>query len=430
MESIFIWIITLTVAFLIFLPFFLKARRQQKADKTAYDESRRLGADKPLSQHPKIDPYICIGCGACVRACPEGDVLGIVSGKATIINGMKCVGHGLCAEACPVEGITIGLGDLKKRTDLPLLSETNETSVPGIYLAGEVTGIALIRNAIEQGKMVMKAIEKKLDRSIKNDSYDVVIVGAGPAGISAALYAKEKGLSYCMIDQYDIGGTILQYPRKKLVMTQPVELPLYGTLDKSDYRKEQLLEIWEHIYKEYGMNVNTHTRLTGVIRENGNFRLETSKADYRAKNVVLALGRRGTPRKLGVKGEDKAKVMYKLIDTIMYQNEKILIVGGGDSAIEAAHGLALQKGNTVTLSYRKDRFFRIKQKNQMRITDLSKNDKIKILFNSTVKEIKDTHVHLDDSGREEVIENDYIFIFAGGEPPYKLLHESGIRFGG
>lgn len=278
--------------------------------------------------------------------------------------------------------------------------------------------------------MVMKAIEKKQDRSIKNDSYDVVIVGAGPAGISAALYAKEKGLSYCVIDQSDIGGTILQYPRKKLVMTQPVELPLYGTLDKSDYRKEQLLEIWEHINKKYGMNVNTHTRLTGVTRENGNFRLETSKAAYRAKNVVLALGRRGTPRKLGVKGEEKAKVMYKLIDTIMYQNEKILIVGGGDSAIEAAHGLALQKRNTVTLSYRKDRFFRIKQKNQMRITDLSKNDKITILFNSTVKEITDTHVHLDVSGREEVIENDYTFIFAGGDPPYKLLHESGIRFGG
>jgi putative YpdA family bacillithiol system oxidoreductase len=393
-------------------------------------EAETLGVDKPLNQYPQVDYYRCIGCGACVSACPEGGVLGLVHGKATIINGLKCVGHGLCAEACPVNGIKVGLGDIKTRDDIPILSTSNETNLPGIYIAGELGGLALIKNAITQGNKVVTEMAKSLDIGSGENVYDIVIVGAGPAGLSAALTAKQHNLKYLIIDQQKAGGTILQYPRKKIVMTRPVEVPLYGMLKKHEYTKEELLEIWEDIQERFQIDVKTDEKLENIEKVNGHYRIDTQKKSYKSSNVVLALGRRGTPRKLNIPGENQPKVMYKLLDAETYQNEDILIIGGGDSAVEAAIGLARQPGNKVTISYRKSKFFRIKTRNDKLINKMIEKGQVKAIFESEINEIGDTYVKFLKEQNISSISNSYVFIFAGGEPPFPLMHKIGIRFGG
>ena len=431
LESMIIWLVLILIILIIFIPYALKFRRRNKSDKQRKDEAVLLGADKPVAQYPQIDYHRCIGCGTCVQACPEGNVLGIVLGKASIINGLKCVGHGLCAEACPVSAIKIGLGDIKSRDDIPILDENNQTNIPGLYIAGELAGLALIKNAIAQGETVVADIAQRITQKNLNGRKDVLIVGAGPAGMSAALTAKKYDLNYLLIDQQESGGTIRQYPRKKVVMTRPVELPLYGVLNKSEYYKEELLEIWQTIHQKFDINFQIGEKLLTIEKQEKGFNIITQNNSYHADFVVLALGRRGTPRKLNVPGEDKSKVMYKLMDAESYSNEHVLVVGGGDSAVEAAVGLARQKGNTVTLSYRKSSFFRIKSKNEEKIKKMIAEKKITVLFNSMVAEIRDTEVSLRKEGDEMlVIPNSYVFIFAGGEPPFPLMQKIGIQFGG
>lgn len=416
-----------------FVPYFLRFRRQQRKGTKQKEEALRLGSDRPVAQYPQIDSLRCIGCGSCVAACPEGGVLGVVNGKATILNGLKCVGHGLCAEACPVEAIRIGLGDIKQRDDIPAMNEYNETNIPGIYIAGELSGLALIRNAITQGRQVVETIQarralEKINTGNKSVT-DVIIIGAGPAGLSATLTAIKYNLSYMLIDQQEIGGTILQYPRKKLVMTRPVELPLYGWLNRPEYSKEELLQIWQEVRDKFQIQVRTGEKLEQVRKENGHFQIQTSKGIFLGRQVVLALGRRGTPRKLNVTGEDQSKVMYKLMDAATYQNEHLLVVGGGDSAVEAAIGLARQKGNTVTISYRKDKFFRIKRRNEEHLDEMLLRGNINVLLNSHVLAFNPKSVSMEVQGVKQEIPNDYVFIFAGGEPPFELLKKIGIRFG-
>jgi thioredoxin reductase (NADPH) len=430
MQELLIWGITIGLILIIVTPYFLKFRKKQKEGQDKQKEAIRLGADKAIAQHPQVDKYTCIGCGACVEACPEGDVLGIVSGKAVIVNGLKCVGHGKCAEACPVEGITIGLGDISQRDDIPYMSEHGETSIPGIFIAGELGGLALIKNAIAQGTSVVEHITQAKKSAEKNGALDVIIIGAGPAGMSAALTAAQNDLSYLLIDQQEAGGTILQYPRKKLVMTKPVELPLYGWLNQPEYSKEELLDIWQKVKTQNDLRLSTGEKLEQVTEESNNFSIKTSERIYSAYNVVLALGRRGTPRKLNVPGEHLPKIMYKLIDAENYNNEHLLVVGGGDSAIEAAMGLARQKNNTVTISYRKDKFFRIKKRNQERIDEFINEGKINLILNSSVLNITEENVTIESPDGEKKMPNNYVFIFAGGEPPFKLLKQIGIQFGG
>jgi putative YpdA family bacillithiol system oxidoreductase len=405
-------------------------KKKHKDDQARKKEAEFLGVDKPLTQYPQIDYYRCIGCGACIKACPEGGILGLVNAKATIINGLKCVGHGLCAEACPVNGIKVGLGDIKSRPDIPILSENNETNIPGLYIAGELGGLALIKNAITQGNKVIEQIASKQHDQLSTDVQDVIIVGAGPAGLSAALSSKKHDLKYLLLDQQTAGGTILQYPRKKVVMTRPVELPLYGWLDKGEYSKEELLDIWEVIQSDHDLAIKTNEKLIDVKKNNGHFQVVTDNSVYKSSHVLLALGRRGTPRKLQIPGEQLPKVMYKLMDAESYENENILIIGGGDSAVEAAIGLANQAGNTVTLSYRKPKFFRIKTRNEERIQQIIKDRKINVIFNSEVTEIGETYVKIQSEHKSTSFPNSYVFIFAGGEPPFPIMHKIGIKFGG
>jgi thioredoxin reductase len=432
-ESAILWSASAAVVAAVVLPYFVQFRRRNRRDAARKDEAHSLGIDRPLAQFPFIDAKACIGCGACVDACPEGDVLGIVGGTAVVVNGFRCVGHGACETACPVGGIEVGLGDMKSREDIPQLDAWNESSVPGLFVAGELGGLALIKNAVEQGCKVGERIAVKARALGKPPAgvLDVLIVGAGPAGLSAALTALEQGLSSLVLEQEkDLGGTVLHYPRRKLVLVQTVELPFEERLRSAEYSKEDLLELLQRLLTRSRLPVRFGERATEIRQEDKLFVATTPRASYRARFVVLALGRRGTPRKLGVPGEELPKVMYKLVDAESYKEQRILVVGGGDSAIEAAIGLARQPGNDVTLSYRREKLVRIKKKNDERFGRLVADQEVRLALPSDVEEIRTRSVRLRTPAGAYEIPNDYVFVFAGGEPPFAFLRQIGVRFGG
>jgi thioredoxin reductase/Pyruvate/2-oxoacid:ferredoxin oxidoreductase delta subunit len=387
--------------------------------------------EAPRSQHPRIDVSSCIGCAACLTACPEGDVLGLIGGKAAIVHASKCIGHGVCAEACPVGAIEIVMAHPSIHADLPRLSEQHESSVPGLYIIGELSGLALIKNAIRQGSECIDTIAARIaGQSAQPGLYDVCIVGAGPAGLSATLRAKEQGLRSVTLEQESVGGTVAKYPRQKLVLTSPVDLPLYGRFGKREIRKEQLVEFWQQLIARTGVSIQERERVVDIAREAANrFRITTARGSYLSRTVVLALGRRGTPRKLEVPGEELPKVMYSLIDAEAYRDARILVVGGGDSAVEAALGLSVQRGNQVTLSYRKAEFQRIKERNRQRLHEQHRKRKLEVMLHSMPRRMHHDHVEIDVAGAQRSLPNDFVFVLIGGEPPTELLHKAGVAIG-
>jgi thioredoxin reductase/ferredoxin len=413
---------------------YIRKVKAKEADAIAAAEKGKLFSSGPRAQHPHIDVLTCIGCGTCVDACPEGDVLGVIAGKAAIVNGHKCIGHGLCAEACPVGAITIVMADPSISADLPRLTPEFETSVRNLFIVGELGGLALIKNAVNQGRDCIDVITRRLIGGQAGRRtqgvVDVCIVGAGPAGISASLRAIEKGITHVTLEQDEFGGTVAKFPRQKLVLTSPVEFPLYGRFKKLQITKEELLGFWNKLSQRADLQVRTHEKVETIARgEDGLFTVRTGKGVYRARTVMLALGRRGTPRKLGVPGEDLPKVMYSLIEAEAYTNAKILVVGGGDSAVEAALGLAHQKGNQITLSYRQAAFSRIKDRNAKKLQELTRKGQIRVIFNSNPREFRPRSVVLDVQGKAQELPNDYAWVFAGGLPPNEFLRSVGIAFG-
>lgn len=432
-EPWLIWGLSLGMVGLIFFVYLRQTRRKERKNLFIKREAVELGIDRPPVQHPHIDVYACIGCGSCVAACPEGDVLGMVAGKATILNGLRCVGHGRCAQACPVGAVTVGLGDRSQREDLPVLDHGLQTSRPGVFIAGELGGLALIRHAVEQGRLAARAAIDSLESDQANrtgELLDLVVVGAGPAGLTAGVVANESGKTCLILEQGETGGAMLHYPRKSLVLTQPVEIPSYGWLRNEHYTKESLLAIWEQVIADRGLTIAEYERLVSIEGELNRFQITTSKGTHYAKRVILALGRSGTPRKLGAPGEESAKVAYRLIDAFSYNHSRLLVVGGGDSAVEAALALSSQAGNTVTLSYRRGRFFRIRKQNLDRLDQAIANQKIRVVYNSRVSEIRPRDVLLHTPDGSLSVENDFVFILIGGIPPFGLLKKTGIEMGG
>ena len=423
-------LITLAIAAVLILaivvPYYRRTRKREAEARERYERAKVSGLQAAVSVHPHINALTCIGCGGCVDVCPEGDVLAVIDGKATLVNGAKCVGHGLCADACPVGGITLMMAAPGRSADLPVLDTHLETSVQNMFIVGELGGLGLIKNAISQGK---QAVDYIASRALsRNGKLDVAIVGAGPAGIAAALAAKQHSLRYVLLEQGELGGTILQYPRRKIVMTSPVEVPLWGKLKLTETSKENLLDVWRTIIAKTQLKINEHEKAVDISAQDGIFALSTTVSHYEARHVVLALGRRGTPRKLGVPGEDQGKVMYRLMDAETYQGYHVLVVGGGDSAVEAAMGLALQGTNTVTLSYRQGQFSRLKERNLKHLEEYLRKKQITVVFNSAVSQILEHEVILETPGGRKEVRNDYVFVFAGGEMPFEFLKKIGIQF--
>lgn len=387
-------------------------------------ETVKSGIAEPLTLHPVIDTNKCIGSNACVKACPE-HALGIVRGKAVLVGPDHCIGHGACEAACPMEAITLVFGTEKRGIDIPHVKPTFETNVPGIYIAGELGGMGLIRKGVDQGARAIESIRKHKG---SGDQLDVVIVGAGPAGISASLAAKEAGLRFETIEQEDgLGGSVYHFPRRKLAMTAPMVLPIIGKFNRYEISKEELLEFWNSVVRQANLKINVKERMETISKDGNGFVVKTSKSSYKTKNVLLSIGRRGTPRKLGVPGEEQAKVVYSLVDAEQYRGQHVLVVGGGDSAAEAALAIAAERGTTVTISCRGDEIFtRPKDKNRQQLKQCVEHKKMTVYLHANVKEIGRETVTLVHGNKDITVKNDVVIVCAGGTLPTPMLKEIGV----
>jgi thioredoxin reductase/Pyruvate/2-oxoacid:ferredoxin oxidoreductase delta subunit len=381
---------------------------------------------EPASLHPVIDEAACIGCGSCVEACPEKQVLGLVDGKARLIGPTHCIGHGACKAACPTDAIELVFGTERRGVDIPAVKPDFETNVPGMFIAGELGGMGLIRNAITQGRQAIDSV-RRLDGIGGPLPLDVVIVGAGPAGFSATLAAMQHGLRSVTLEQDSLGGTVAHYPRGKVVMTAPAELPIVGKVRFRETTKEKLLEFWTGVERRENVKINYGERVEAIEPLPRGFRVTTTIGAYETRAVLLAIGRRGTPRRLGVPGEEHEKVVYRLIDPEQYRRRHVLVVGGGDSALEAASALAAQPDTTVSLSYRSAAFGRAKAKNREAVRRLQGEGLLRVLLQSEVQRIDEDRVRLHHEGREVELKNDAVIVCAGGILPTPFLESVGIE---
>lgn len=414
---------------LITLFFYLRSKRKTtRVNLDMIEEARNLGLHEPVTLHPYVNGNVCIGSGACIEACPEKNILAIVNGRATTVNVSRCVGHGACFHACPVQAIALYIGTEKRGVELPHVSQQFETNVPMLFIAGELGGMGLIKNAVEQGKQAAGYLASKLKKDEKAD-FDVIIVGAGPAGISATLRCAELGLRYKTVEQDTIGGTVYSFPRTKIVMTSPMELPIHGKVKFVETTKDQLISLWSEVIATNKIIISENEKVESILKDGEQFNVTTVKGSYTSSAVILAIGRRGSPRKLGVPGEERDKVFYRLLEPELIENKKILVVGGGDSAIESAILLA-HGSNKVSLSYRSESFSRCKPKNLENVNSYSAAGKLEVLFSTNVVEIREGSVVLNRGGDQNdtfELENDLVYIFAGGELPTKFLEKSGIK---
>jgi len=412
----------------IFTVYLWRQWRSDARHRRAQEESIAAGMTEPASLHPLIDASKCLGCGACVKACPEQphhEVIGLIDGKAVLVGPSECIGHGACKVVCPFDAITLVFGTERRGLDIPVLKPNFESNVPNIYVAGELGGMGLIKNALMQGQQALEAIAKA---GVKRPgALDVLIVGAGPAGLAASLAAKKLGLAYQTVEQDSLGGAVFQYPRGKLVMTAPVELPIVGKVHFRNTSKETLLKFWIDACKSNGLNIRYRERVEAIESKDGAFHVRTTGQQYVACAVLLAIGRRGTPRKLGVPGEELPKVVYRLIDPEQYRGRRVVVVGGGDSALEAAASVAELGETSVILSYRGEAFQRAKQRNRQRVEDASSKGQLKVLLNSQVREIRPDEVLLKNSGQELKVSNDAVIVSAGGILPNDFLRSIGIE---
>ena len=386
---------------------------------------------------PQIDTGTCLGCYACVDACPF-DVLEIQKYVAVVARPADCCGVVLCEQACPNGSLVITEGDpIETR---PRVDGTLESlDAPGIFLAGDLTGLPLIKNAIGQGKRAIDRVAESLSAAerVKGDgkTVDVVIIGAGPAGISASLRARELGLSYVTLEQATVAASIKSFPRDKLIFDQPLDLPVEGELWMCESTKEELLVQWARIVRARKLAISEHHRVTDIVREDGRYVVSALTRDnedrtFGAARVVLAIGRRGTPRALDAEIDEgaEASVSYALADARSFAGKHVLIVGLGDSAMEAAVAIARQPGTVVTMSYRGKDFARGKARNITELKVLIARGRITVLFESEVRRVEVGRATLAVRGEKRSVSADGIIVLIGGIASSDLLTRAGVKF--
>lgn len=388
-------------------------------------EARRTGRHETLSLHPVVDEGRCIGCEECVRGCPEQDVLATYRHKAVVVDAAECVGHGICERVCPVNAIRLVVGTETRGVELPRLNEFFETSVPGLYVVGELGGMGLIRNAIWQATQAVEHAARA-GRPARDGAWDLLVVGAGPAGLAAALAAKHARLRYAVIEQEAVGGAMMHYPRRKLVMTHPASLPGIGVFPFKQVEKEPLLAFWRQAIGKLGITIQEGVRLERVERVDGGFVAHTSAGSIRAVRVVLALGRRGTPRRLGVPGEDRPNVFYRLLEPESYKGMRVAVVGGGNAAVEAALSLSRVAGATVTLVHRSAEFTSARAVLVKELETRAQQRRLEVLREAKVTAVEEGRILIEVAGTAGERPNDFVFVMIGGTAPNALLTASGV----
>jgi thioredoxin reductase/ferredoxin-like protein FixX len=426
----------------------------------------RLDPDRPNYPHPVIFPERCIGCHACVDACPH-DVLAIVNGIASPVASDQCMEDTACQVECPVNPkacIVINTTKKIRPRPVPTRDPSFMTNVPGCYIIGDVSGTPLIKNAANEGADAIKHIVRELQNGAGAEpkaSVDVAIIGVGPAGLSAAIAAKQFKLTYVGIEQDKVLATIDAYPKGKYVFFKPETMDSRGTIEVNGpgQQREKILESWTAAMNNSGVVINEGESCKKVEKaSDGDYfvvqtekGLEREKVSYKARRIVLALGNRGTPMKLRLPGEEmkvtrdgrsEDKVKYKLTDPEVYKRSRVIIVGAGNSAIEAAVDLVARRNgdqisfrpddeiNDVTLVIRSDLKNDLKFGNKLQVYQCIDEGKIKAYFGTAIKEIRDTEAVLMNARTSEekiTIPNDYIFAMIGGDRPTKFLESIGIK---
>jgi thioredoxin reductase (NADPH) len=428
--------ITILLVAVVGLPFIFKEIRKKRragelakriipiSSLTAADiESIRSLHPEGKKMYPAVNRAVCVGCGACVQSCREKDVLAVIHGKSTLINPLACRCRGDCERNCVSGGLKLVEYGSKLKVRVPWTDKNFESNIKGIYIVGSLTGAGLIKEAINQGRSAVNHIMKGV---FPPALPTVLVVGAGPAGLSAMLSCRKFGLPVLCFEKEHTANTIRNFPKKKIVMAEPVEMPLAGPLWVGDTDRETLLKAWEGILEKAGACIATSSRLEMIERKERRFLVTISGKAYDCDKVILALGNRGVPRKLGVPGEDGANVFFNLLEADEFSGSAVTVSGAGDSAIEAS--LALQKnGCRVTLVVRGDGFPKAKARNVERIGSAIAAGEIRVRFNSRLLEIGGDFVVItgpDGAARQA---NDSVFVLVGGELPFELLERIGIE---
>ena len=392
-----------------------------------------LPAPVALRRLPVIDAATCLGCYACVDACPY-DVLEIHRYVAVVARPADCCGLILCEQKCPNGSLAIALADRPADTaatdvDADLESRT----VPGLYLAGDVTGQPLIRTAIDQGARAVRAIAAR-PRETAAGALDVLIVGAGPAGLSAALEAQRRGLRHVALEQATIAESIRSFPRGKLVIDP--DLPTESLLWLAEATKEELLARWTRTVREARPAIREGWRVTGIApagAPGSGFVVEAVDRDgrsetHRAARVLVAIGRRGTPRRLPIElpADILDHVHYSLADARSFAGRRVLVVGLGDVAMEAAIALSRQPGTTVTIAARGPDFRRGKARNIAEIRRRAASGTLAIHWRAEVAALAPGRATLATPAGPLEVGCDAVFVLIGAIPPEDLLRRAGV----